>query len=87
MNSDRRMRLQLLFFLDPALSRMMLFVTPAGPAGAWLVNFANSADQMHMTFSSVTIALVIMILVLLFTVSTQIRKVMNSNPVDGLKVE
>jgi ABC-type antimicrobial peptide transport system permease subunit len=61
---------------------------PAGhAAAAWLVNFANPVYHMPITFSSVTIAVAIMILVLLFTVSTQIIKVMKSNPVDGLKVE
>lgn len=39
------------------------------------------------TYASVTIAVTILILVLLTTVSTQIRKVLRSNPVHGLKME
>jgi len=39
------------------------------------------------TFSSVTIGVGILITVLMVTVSTQIRKVLKGNPVDGLKVE
>jgi ABC-type antimicrobial peptide transport system permease subunit len=73
---------------------MVLFLTalivgaPAGhAAGTWLINFANSTYHMPITFSSVTIAVIIMISVLLITVSTQIIKVMKSNSVDGLKVE
>jgi putative ABC transport system permease protein len=43
--------------------------------------------HMPVTFTSVIIAVVIMIFVLFFTVSTQIRKVLKANPVDGLKTE
>lgn len=39
------------------------------------------------TYTGVSIAIVILIFVLLATVSTQVRKVLKSNPVDGLKVE
>jgi putative ABC transport system permease protein len=55
-------------------------------AGTWLLDFSNSY-HMPITLSSVTIAVLIMVVVLLATVSTQIRKVLIANPVDGLKVE
>jgi ABC-type antimicrobial peptide transport system permease subunit len=55
-------------------------------SATWLINFAYEY-HMPITFSSVSIAVVMMILVLFATVSTQIRKVLKSNPVDGLKVE
>ncbi len=44
-------------------------------------------DHMPVTFTGATIAGSILILVLLITASTQIRKVIKSNPVDGLKME
>jgi putative ABC transport system permease protein len=49
----------------------------------------DSAYPIHMpiTFWSVALASFILILVLLITISTQIRKVVKSNPVDGLKTE
>ena len=49
----------------------------------------DSAYPIHMpiTFWSVALASVILILVLVITISTQIRKVIKSNPVDGLKTE
>ena len=43
--------------------------------------------HMPITFWSVALASVILTLVLLVTVSTQIRKVANSNPVNGLKTD
>jgi putative ABC transport system permease protein len=43
--------------------------------------------HMPMTYASVAIAATILILVLLTTVSTQIRKVLKSNPVNGLRSE
>ncbi|MEJ0057359.1 MAG: hypothetical protein WDN75_17905 [Bacteroidota bacterium] len=43
--------------------------------------------HMPVTYSSVIIAMVILVTVLLLTVLTQIRKVVVSNPVNGLKVE
>ena len=43
--------------------------------------------HMPITFWSVALASVILTLVLLVTVSTQIRKVSNSNPVNGLKTD
>jgi putative ABC transport system permease protein len=45
------------------------------------------AYHMPIGYSGVAIALAILILVLLATVSTQIRKVVKANPVNGLKVE
>jgi len=54
--------------------------------GTWLIEFSN---EYHMTItpSGVLIAVVITAIVLMATVSTQIWKVMKSNPVTGLKVE
>jgi putative ABC transport system permease protein len=43
--------------------------------------------HMPVTFSGVLIAAGILVFVLLFTISTQIRKVLRFNPVDGLKSE
>jgi putative ABC transport system permease protein len=43
--------------------------------------------HMPITYSGVAIAMGILVLVLLTTVSTQARKVIKSNPVNGLKVE
>lgn len=43
--------------------------------------------HMPITFWSVALASVVLILVLLTTVFTQIRKVLKSNPVNGLKIE
>lgn len=43
--------------------------------------------HMPITFSGVGIAVTILILVLLITISTQIKKVLKTNPVNGLKVE
>jgi len=45
------------------------------------------AYHMPIGYSGVVIAVVILIFVLLATVSTQIRKVVKANPVNGLKVE
>jgi len=45
------------------------------------------AYSMPMGYSGVAIAVLILIFVLLAVVSTQVRKVSKSNPVDGLKVE
>lgn len=49
----------------------------------------ESAYKYHMqiTYSGVGPAVIIMILILLVPVSTQIRKVLKSNPVEGLKTE
>ncbi len=49
----------------------------------------NSSFPYHMPLdiSGVAFAVTLLILVLLMTVSTQIRKVLKANPVDGLKVE
>jgi len=45
------------------------------------------AYPMPMSLNGIVISLIILILVLLAVVSTQVRKVLKSNPVDGLKVE
>lgn len=45
------------------------------------------AYPMPMGYSGIIIAIVILIFVLLAVVSTQIRKVLKSNPIEGLKVE
>jgi ABC-type antimicrobial peptide transport system permease subunit len=55
-------------------------------SGAWLVGFANKY-HMPITYSSVAIAVVIMIVLVLATISTQITKVLRSNTVSGLKTE
>jgi putative ABC transport system permease protein len=72
---------------------MLLFIlalvigAPVGQmAGAWLLGFSQSY-HMPITLSGVSIAVVIMVVVLLATVSTQINKVLKANPVDGLKAE
>jgi putative ABC transport system permease protein len=51
--------------------------------------FLDTFFRYHMAvnYSGVAIAVAILILVVLLTVSTQIRKVLISNPVNGLKVE
>jgi putative ABC transport system permease protein len=54
--------------------------------GAWLVGFSNKY-HMPITYSSVAIAVVIMIVLVLATISTQITKVLKSNTVIGLKTE
>jgi hypothetical protein len=60
---------------------------PLGYAFAsWTITFAYTY-HMPITISGVSISVVIMILVLLVTLSTQIQKVVKSNPVDGLKVD
>lgn len=51
-----------------------------------ILSFAYSY-HMPITFEVVAIAVAILIFVLLLTASTQLRKVIKSNPVDGLKVE
>ncbi len=52
----------------------------------WVITFAYKY-HMPITFSGAVIAAFVLVVVLLFTISTQIRKVMKANPVDGLKVE
>ncbi|MCW5912458.1 MAG: ABC transporter permease [Cyclobacteriaceae bacterium] len=54
--------------------------------GTWLIEFSNEY-HMPITPSGAMISTVITAVVLLATVSTQIWKVMKSNPVSGLKVE
>jgi putative ABC transport system permease protein len=68
-------------------SAALIIGAPAGYIlSKWLIEFAY-VYHMPITFSGVTIGVGIMVLVLLFTVSTQIRKVVKANPVDGLKTE
>lgn len=43
--------------------------------------------SMPMGYSGVVISVLILIVVLLAVISTQVRKVSKSNPVEGLKVE
>jgi ABC-type lipoprotein release transport system permease subunit len=45
------------------------------------------AYPMPVGYSGIIIALIILVLVLLAVISTQIRKVLNANPVEGLKTE
>ncbi len=54
--------------------------------GTWLIEFSNTY-HMPITFSGTVISVLITVLVLVITVSTQIWKVLNSNAVDGLKIE
>lgn len=51
-----------------------------------MFDFAYSY-HMPITFTSVLIGIAILVIVLLATISTQIRKVIKANPVQGLKVE
>jgi hypothetical protein len=60
------------------------------PLGHVLAKFTiemTSIYHMPVTFSSVTIGVGILTVVLLATVATQVRKVLKTNPVNGLKVE
>ncbi|HET6541503.1 MAG TPA: FtsX-like permease family protein, partial [Chryseolinea sp.] len=60
------------------------------PLSYSLVKFVfDSAFAYHMPvdFSGAAIAVVILILVLVSTISTQIKKVIKLNPVDGLKAD
>ncbi len=59
------------------------------PLGYILTKLLFESFPYHMPvgFSSSVIAVTILIMVLLFTVITQIRKVLKMNPVEGLKVE
>lgn len=72
---------------------VILFVVAlsiGSPLSYMLIKFLLDSvyrDHMPVTFSGVTIAGSMLIFVLLVTVSTQIRKVIKSNPVNGLKVE
>jgi ABC-type antimicrobial peptide transport system permease subunit len=75
---------------SPYLTLVMVGLLVGAPLGqwlgAWLIDFANEY-HMPIDFSGVSIAVLIMILVILATLSTQIRKVLVANPVEGLKVE
>lgn len=53
--------------------------------GKWMVNI--NPYHMPVDFSGVTIACVLLVVVLIGTVATQIGKVLNSDPVNGLKSE
>jgi ABC-type antimicrobial peptide transport system permease subunit len=67
-----------------------LALVVGAPAGflfsKWLIEFAYVYHK-PTSISGVAIGVTIMIVVLLLTISTQISKVMKSNPVNGLKVE
>jgi ABC-type antimicrobial peptide transport system permease subunit len=52
----------------------------------WVLDFAYTY-HMSITFWSVALAALILVIVLLSTVSTQVMKVFKANPVDGLKIE
>jgi putative ABC transport system permease protein len=60
---------------------------PLGYTGGKLMLTLSYAYHMPFGISGVVIAVVILILLFLLTLSTQIRKVMKFNPVEGLKVE
>lgn len=55
-------------------------------ASKWVIMFAYKY-HMPITFSGALIAVFVLVIIILFTTSTQIRKVMKANPVEGLKVE
>ncbi len=84
-----------LFSLSKNIGRQyaVLFVIAilvGGPASFYIMRFIlDFAYTYHMpvTPTGTLISVAILISVLAFTVSTQIRKVAQSNPVDGLKVE
>jgi ABC-type antimicrobial peptide transport system permease subunit len=62
----------------------------AAPGSYFLMRFLFDlayAYHMPVTYSVALIAILIMIIVFLGTVSTQIRRVLNQNPVNGLKAE
>jgi putative ABC transport system permease protein len=61
--------------------------SPLGYAfGKWIIEFTYPY-HMPITFSGITLAVTIVILVLSATVFTQIVKVLKANPVEGLKAE
>jgi putative ABC transport system permease protein len=67
-----------------------LALTAGAPISYMLVKLIfDSSYEYHMpvNFSGTAISVVILILVLVLTVSLQIRKVLKSNPVNGLKAE
>jgi ABC-type antimicrobial peptide transport system permease subunit len=75
---------------NPYLILFAAALIPAAPISYILVKLLfESAYTYHMPidYSGVTIALIILILVLFITVSIQIRKVVKTNPVNGLKIE
>ncbi|MFZ6009338.1 MAG: ABC transporter permease, partial [Bacteroidota bacterium] len=60
------------------------------PVSYFLIGFVvstASAYHMPIDFSGTLIAVAILILVFLFTITTQVRTVLKTNPVNGLKVE
>jgi ABC-type antimicrobial peptide transport system permease subunit len=71
-----------------ALSFLALFI---GAPISYILIKANLdllyAHPMPLDYTGVIIAVILLTLVLLLVISTQIRKVSNSNPVEGLKVE
>lgn len=69
---------------------VLLAVVIGAPISFYLMKFIfSTAYDYHMpiTYEIIVMAVAILILVLLLTISTQIRKVLVSNPVEGLKVE
>ncbi len=69
---------------------MIIAVIIGSPLSYILIKLLiETAYSYHMPidYSGVIIAVFILILVVFLTISTQIRKVLNANPVDGLKVE
>lgn len=54
--------------------------------GKWIIEFAHPY-HMPITFSGVSLAVLIVVIGLAATVSTQVSKVFRSNPVEGLKAE
>jgi len=65
----------------------LMIGAPLGYAfGKWIIEFTYPY-HMPITFSGIALAVFIVILVLLVTVSSQILKVLSVNPVEGLKAD
>ncbi len=72
------------------ISLVAIAVVVGGPASYFMMRaIFDFAYEYHMpvTPASAILSVTILLAVLLFTISTQIRTVLKSNPVDGLKVE
>jgi ABC-type antimicrobial peptide transport system permease subunit len=68
----------------------LIGIVLGAPVSYYLINLLiDTAYEYHMPldFSGVTIAVVILACVVAVTLSTQVRKVWRSNPVNGLKTE
>jgi putative ABC transport system permease protein len=69
---------------------LIVSIAIGGPVGFILAKWVISTSyeyHMPITFSGVSISIVILIIVFFLPMITQIRKVLKTNPVEGLKVE